>query len=590
MLFRSGVDVSEAREAVARCAELCGLHTPSRPPRVLSSASAAGAEAVRAAGLVVLDCRELSFSEFRSLGCAESAGVIVGLDLGGTARPYCDYLIDTLPRVDRVCAPNVSDRGLLRYPSCSRARAPERFERVLLSFGGEDRARLTERCAEACRTLGVPSVWATRGPLFGRELPADLQRFDPSGLLRDELSRFDLVLTSFGLTAFEAAGAGCAVLLVNPSRYHQRLGRRAGFRQLGVRPSLPRLLGGLRSAFREVSSVLQATRTALPEAPHELHAVLQTLDRGQAVACPVCGTRAAPSVARTPGRSYHRCPECGMLYLRRLRESGVSYDERYFFEAYRRQYGRSYLEDFDAIKTMGRRRLEQLDAALAEFSRALPGEARPALLDIGAAYGPFLAAAREAGYEPYGVDVSEAAVRYLRDTLGVPAVSCRIEELNPDAAFARTRFDVVTMWYVIEHLPALDEVLRKVASMLPVGGVFAFSSPNGEGVSARRNRARFLSDGPPDHLTIWEPSRAAAVLSRYGFRVSGISITGHHPERFPGMPSDAKSGFRYRVWHLVSRAAKLGDTFELYAVKVRDTALPQRSAEQPEAYKGSRYV
>jgi len=611
MLFRPGVDLAEAREAVGRCSKLGGSL---RLPRLCSIASEAGTAAVGTAGLVLLDCRELSIAEFRALGFGAASGVVVGIDLAGSARRYVDYLIDTLPRVDRVCRPNLSDRGLLRYPSRSRVHPPRRFERVLLSFGGEDRSGLTERCAEAGRKLGIPELCATRGPLFGRELPAGVQCFEPQGPLRDELSRFDLVLTSFGLTAFEAAAAGCAVLLVDPSRYHQRLGRRAGFYQLGVAPGVSGLTRRLRKVFGAVEAVMQSTRAVLPDAPRELCAVLDELDRSKAVACPVCGARVAPSVSRTRGRSYLRCPECGMLYLRRLREQGISYDEQYFFEAYREQYGRSYLEDFDAIKAMGRRRLERIGAARPSAPAArswgrpgwlgrrrrsgearYPGTAqhsvdeqspgtaqhsvdeqrpgmpqRPALLDIGAAYGPFLAAAREAGYDPFGVDVSDAAVRYLREELELPAVNCRVEELNPESAFGRTGFEVVTMWYVIEHLPALDEVLSKVARMLPVGGVFAFSTPNGEGVSARRNRDRFLAEGPPDHLTIWEPSRAGAILSRYGFRVTEVSITGHHPERFPGMPPEVRSGMRYRLWHLVSRAARLGDTFELYAVKVSE--------------------
>ncbi len=593
MLFRPGVDLAEAREAVGRCSKLGGSL---RLPRLCSIASEAGTAAVGTAGLVLLDCRELSIAEFRALGFGAASGVVVGIDLAGSARRYVDYLIDTLPRVDRVCRPNLSDRGLLRYPSRSRVHPPRRFERVLLSFGGEDRSGLTERCAEAGRKLGIPELCATRGPLFGRELPAGVQCFEPQGPLRDELSRFDLVLTSFGLTAFEAAAAGCAVLLVDPSRYHQRLGRRAGFYQLGVAPGVSGLTRRLRKVFGAVEAVMQSTRAVLPDAPRELCTVLDEIDRSQAVACPVCGARVAPSVSRTRGRSYLRCSECGMLYLRRLREQGISYDERYFFEAYREQYGRSYLEDFDAIKAMGRRRLERIGAARpsapAARSWGRPGwlgrrrrsgetrcpgtaqhsvdEQRPALLDIGAAYGPFLAAAREAGYDPFGVDVSDAAVRYLREELELPAVNCRVEELNPESAFGRTCFEVVTMWYVIEHLPALDEVLSNVARMLPVGGVFAFSTPNGEGVSARRNRDRFLAEGPPDHLTIWEPSRAGAILSRYGFRVTEVSITGHHPERFPGMPPEVRSGMRYRLWHLVSRAARLGDTFELYAVKVSE--------------------
>ena len=68
--------------------------------------------------------------------------VTIGLDLGGDARPYCSYLVDTIPRVDTVPA-NIRDIGLLDLPTFSemKAGAPGR---VLVSFGGEDPAMLTE--------------------------------------------------------------------------------------------------------------------------------------------------------------------------------------------------------------------------------------------------------------------------------------------------------------------------------------------------------------------------------------------------------------------------------------------------------------
>ncbi len=45
----------------------------------------------------------------------------------------------------------------------------------------------------------------------------------------------DLVVTSYGLTAFEALAAGTPVVLLNPTRRHEKLSRRAGLASLGVK-------------------------------------------------------------------------------------------------------------------------------------------------------------------------------------------------------------------------------------------------------------------------------------------------------------------------------------------------------------------
>ena len=41
------------------------------------------------------------------------------------------------------------------------------------------------------------------------------------------------------------------------------------------------------------------------------------------------------------------------------------------------------------------------------------------------------------------------------------------------------------MWYVIEHFQDLKSVLTKVNELLKKDGIFAFSTPSAEGVSAK---------------------------------------------------------------------------------------------------------
>ncbi|MFW5729040.1 MAG: class I SAM-dependent methyltransferase, partial [Spirochaetota bacterium] len=134
----------------------------------------------------------------------------------------------------------------------------------------------------------------------------------------------------------------------------------------------------------------------------------------------------------------------------------------------------------------------------------------------------------------------------------------------PAELFGRQRFDAVTMWYVIEHLDDLERVLRWVAGLLPAGGVFAFSTPNGAGVSARRDLLRFLTRSPRDHRSVWTPASARKVLRRFGFRLRIVRITGHHPERYR---LGEKLPWVRPLLLQWSRLRGRGDTFEVYAVR-----------------------
>ena len=203
--------------------------------------------------------------------------------------------------------------------------------------------------------------------------------------------------------------------------------------------------------------------------------------------CPVCRTSGHPVVARTEHKSYHRCRCDAWNTLSVHQLPPKEYSEAYFFEDYQKQYGKERIWRISAhIQALGRQRL----AFLEQTFGARPGRR---VFDVGCAYGPFLAAAAEAGHVPFGLDVADGAVEHVK-RLGFRAAKASIAEFVWELAFpGEPRPEVLTMWFVIEHFADLDTVLRRVSASLPVGGLFAFSTPNGRGITrkvpARTNSA-----------------------------------------------------------------------------------------------------
>jgi hypothetical protein len=161
------------------------------------------------------------------------------------------------------------------------------------------------------------------------------------------------------------------------------------------------------------------------------------------------------------------------------------------------------------------------------------------------------------------VEVASEAAAEAERRLGVTVHEARFESADPEELGGP--YDVVTMWYVIEHFEQLGAVLSRAAGLVRAGGVFAFSTPNMKGISGRIAARRFLENSPGDHYTVWHPRSARKVLSRYGLRVSRVRVTGHHPERFPGCGNLRRGGLLYRTLRGLSRLLRLGDTFEVYA-------------------------
>jgi 2-polyprenyl-3-methyl-5-hydroxy-6-metoxy-1,4-benzoquinol methylase/spore coat polysaccharide biosynthesis predicted glycosyltransferase SpsG len=582
---KSETNWSAAELSLAYARELSGVRIVSQLP-VLSRRSPWD--------LVVLDRRATSLDELASW---ERYAPVVAIDEGGEARDGAQYLFDILPRHPRAAggSANRSGVGLLELPKSRRPR-PREFNRVLVSFGGEDRAGLTLALARILVAEGFVApaeLTVVSGALRRGAPPVGLDGvtvLGPVQDLKEHLSRYDLVLTQFGLTAFEAAWAGCGVVLLNPSRYHRELALAAGFPEIGVvKPDR----AALRSYLRSPGTVLDMLSGIVPEESESLADSIAGLAPAGSRDCPSCGSSSRQGLYRDAAKSFFRCSSCGMVYMMRFTPGRENpYKESYFFDEYRKQYGKTYLEDWPALTALAERRLDTIES----LARASLGRARGlSVLDVGCAYGPFLAAAKARGQEPYGLDASEEAAGYVRRELGLPAASGDFLDGTTASTFGGP-FDALTMWYVIEHFDRLDKALRNAAALVRPGGVLALSTPSLEGASGRFDRELFFARSPEDHFTVWEPSRAKAILKTYGFRVERIRVTGSHPERLPGLrhlaakarwnPLDrALAG----LGGAVSRALRLGDTFELYAVRegVGGEAGSAGSSPESETRKGA---
>jgi 2-polyprenyl-3-methyl-5-hydroxy-6-metoxy-1,4-benzoquinol methylase len=267
-------------------------------------------------------------------------------------------------------------------------------------------------------------------------------------------------------------------------------------------------------------------------------------------------------LGRFPDRTYRRCGNCGLVCQIRTSPPAIEYEADYFFDSYKKQYGKTYLEDFPNLVLAGKKRLALIQTLLADG----PGR----LLDIGCAYGPFLSAARQEGFDPVGIDPASDAIRYVREELGIEAHEGFFPDRSLPVLPEGKSFKAVTLWYVIEHFKDLRPVLAEINRLLELKGVLAFSTPSFSGISGRKSLTAFLENSPQDHYTVLSPALCRRFLARHGFRVKKIRITGHHPERFPLGKRLKQGGRLWALFLSISRLFRLGDTFECYAVKARN--------------------
>ena len=503
-------------------------------------------------------------------------GPVAAIDEGSLNTDLCDYLLDIIPSYGLQRPANKVSPSYITLPKNkkeTKLNSVNDIKSVLVTVGGEDPAGLVLPSAAALAQKGFEVTAIVQNPeesilQVEDELKSKIKFIRPVHNLRETLYNYDLVVTHYGFTAFEAVAAGCAVLLLGTTPLHIQLAQKYGFKCLASQ-NINR--EGFDFALSDMSALY-------PESPYlskdsknnDLGNFVRKLSRGKRINCPVCRsahqTFEDQIVSRIEKRTFRRCRTCGMLYISWTTDGfDTNYDEKYFFDSYKKQYGRTYLEDFKAIKTQCVRRISVIDYIFRNRHKVIT----PAVLDVGCAFGPFLDAANDAGWQVFGTDISQEAVSYVQDKLHYPASLSAFPAFDSVTEFGIKEFDVVTMWYVIEHFQDLDSVLKAVSKVLKRGGVFAFSTPSASGVSGRFNTQSFFQSSPADHFTLWEPSRASSILKRYGFKVQRIVSTGHHPERFPNLAKDKvrPNSIQYALYAAASRFFGLGDTFEVYCIK-----------------------
>jgi len=521
--------------------------------------------------LIILDRRKTNLCEFRSYS---KLGLVAAIDEGGEAREYLPYLIDILPGREYSIKANITDIALLDLPDVeSSFRYP--FKRVLISFGGEDPANLSSSLLDSLLKsdlLHGKDINLVIGPLFKeKNWPDEIRLIRNCNDLRSIMADYDLIFTSYGLTCFEALASGAAVILLNPSRYHQRLSRFLRIPEIGVGKPDKRKLMTLLSNPDSFEGLIEIKKRFFHQPRKALKDIIPTMKTIGNSICPICNQEVNPVVARFSSRTYFICSGCGIYYLLSLSGEAKKYNADYFNSEYREQYGKTYLQDFDNIKAIAHRRLVKIKKILLLKERYNSTSfKKPKLLDVGCAYGPFLSAAAEQGFDALGLDISQEAVAYVNRELKLKAFQADFEQ-SDNSVIQPQSMDVLTMWFVIEHIQKLEAVLKRVNRLLKMGGAFAFSTPNGSGISALTDLNDFLKAAPSDHFSIWRPAIVKKILDKYGLALKKIYITGHHPERFFRGGQKKKPGsFLAAKIRLFSKIAGLGDTFEAVAVKTRE--------------------
>lgn len=197
-----------------------------------------------------------------------------------------------------------------------------------------------------------------------------------------------------------------------------------------------------------------------------------------------------------------------------------------------------------------------------------PKPPTPNLLDIGCGTGEFLNACKQNGWNVTGIEPSKVARKNVEQKYGLtPLPQEKLFELN------EKKFNVITLWHVLEHVHQLDKTISQINNLLLDEGVLIIAVPNCDSWDAQRYGVQWAAWDVPRHLYHFTKKDIETLFERSGFKLSEVLpmkfdsfYVSLLSEKYKTGSSNLISGF-LNGWSSNHAAGKNGFSSQIYILK-----------------------
>ena len=183
--------------------------------------------------------------------------------------------------------------------------------------------------------------------------------------------------------------------------------------------------------------------------------------------CPLCLSDDSNEVFKIDGFSYHECQSCDSLYTKpNLRQNVI---EKLYSDGTYQVYHESLVKtSLDLRKgILEERKYSQIEAMI--------NCGTPSLLDVGCGGASFLDVCKKNGWEVEGIDPSPSSAKVALEKYNIKVHHAYFKDMEFDK-----KFDVITLWGVLEHILDPVSAIIKAVNLLEVGGILAFEVPSAD--------------------------------------------------------------------------------------------------------------
>jgi len=203
--------------------------------------------------------------------------------------------------------------------------------------------------------------------------------------------------------------------------------------------------------------------------------------------CLLCGSKEHEIVYDFERQDIVKCSSCGFAFVFPMPEDG------HFQDVYAGDYWESYQV------SVGEKDIHERLNEFMEISRERIGflskfKSKGKFLDVGCSMGFLVKAAKDAGFDAYGIDLSEKTLEEGRKRYNVKLIRSTLESYPPE------KFDAITCYNTIEHVVRPDRLLIEMRKRLAADGVIAIGTHDFECSNHRKEGKAWKHIMPTEHL------------------------------------------------------------------------------------------
>ena len=136
------------------------------------------------------------------------------------------------------------------------------------------------------------------------------------------------------------------------------------------------------------------------------------------------------------------------------------------------------------------------------------------LLDIGCGTGYFAHTMQLRGWEVEAIEKSDNARAFAQQQFGL-----KVQDESQTDSFGDQRFDVITLWHVMEHIENMAALWTSLTRQLKDSGRLIVAVPNCESYDASIYKSRWAAYDVPRHLWHFSVPTMSRMAQQYGFEL-----------------------------------------------------------------------